>query len=113
MPEAAAHNLQKTVDEITGYSRRTRKLVIRAAVVAIILFILSGFLYVRVHQSQIDNCTASNQTRMQSQQLWNTFITVVAGNHPSLVVSQAEAKILGDVAATYAPVNCAARYPFW
>jgi hypothetical protein len=37
MPEEAAHELQRTVDEIVGYSRRTRKLVanIRKLVIAL------------------------------------------------------------------------------
>lgn len=42
MPEAAAHELQKTVDEITGYSRRTRKLFWWLAAIAVVSLALAA-----------------------------------------------------------------------
>lgn len=112
----AAHSLQRTVDEITGYGRRTRKLVIRAAAVAVVLFILFGFLYFRLHQSQLDNCAAGNQTRMKQEQLWNTVFTLSAQSSSTPQTAQTRkltAVFLHAVQVTYAPVNCAARYPLW
>lgn len=116
MSEAAAHNLQRTVDEITGYRARTRKLVISLiAVTAVAVLVAAGcaYLFFRLHDSQLGNCAAGNMTRAQQGKLWFTFISVVAGAHPTLVVRRAEDLILGDVTVTYAPVNCAARYPLW
>lgn len=116
MPEDAAHNLVKTVDEITGYGRRTRALVIRAAVVAVVLFTLSGFLYVQVHDSQLNNCNAGNVSRTQQKQLWETLFALASkgsASPPSAESRKLTAEFLGDVKATYVPVDCAARYPFW
>jgi hypothetical protein len=117
VPEPIAQSeLRKTVDKITGYRERTRKLVIGIAVVAVAAVLVAagcGYLFLRLHDSQVNNCVAGNMTRAQQGQLWVTFIDVVAGSHPTLVVRRAEDLILRDVAATYAPVDCSDRYPLW
>jgi hypothetical protein len=112
VPEAAAHKLQDVVDDITGYKRRTRWWRWGTALVAVAAVLL----YVRVHQSQIDNCVAGNQTKVQQAQLWDTLFDLAAKGStgpPSAQTQKLTAEFLGDVKATYAPVDCAARYPFW
>lgn len=117
MPEPIVQSeLRKTVDEITGYRKRTRKLVIGLVVVTAVSVAVAcgcGYLFFRLHDSQVGNCVSGNMTRAQQGQLWVTFIGVVAGSHPTLVVRKAETLILRDVAATYAPVDCSDRYPLW
>lgn len=119
MPSDAASSLQRTVDEITGYSRRTRKLVrglAAVAAVSVILLAVAGFLYYQLHGSQVSNCVAGNQTRAQQEQLWDTLFTLAARNTTSPPTAQSlklTAEFLHDVKATYAPVDCAGRYPFW
>jgi hypothetical protein len=120
MSEAASHNLQRTVDEITGYRKRTRKLVIgliAVTVVAVVLAVAAVYLYIRQHDSNVGNCVAGNQTRIQQEQLWNTLFTLASkntsGTPPTAKTVQLTKEFLGDVKKTYAPVDCGARYPFW
>lgn len=122
MPDAAAHKLQETVDEIVGYRKRTRKLVrglLAVTVVSIAVAALAVYLFFRVHDSDIGNCLAGNQTRAQQEQLWDDLFTLSAENdntaHQKVPASTAKflAEFLHDVKTTYAPVDCAVRYPFW
>jgi hypothetical protein len=116
MPEAAAHKLQETVDEITGYGRRTRKLVwglVSITFASVLLVVGTGYLFIRVHDSQLDSCTASNQSRAQQEQLWTTFLAIAAGPHPAPSVLPKLHELQHAVSATYTPVNCQARYPLW
>lgn len=119
MPDAAAHKLQETVDQITGYRKRTRKLVvglIAVTAVSIAVAALAVYLFFRVHDSDIGNCLASNQTRAQQLQLWNDLFTLSAKNatsKPTAKTEQLAREFLGDVRRTYAPVDCSVRYPFW
>jgi hypothetical protein len=116
MPEAAAHALQRTVDEITGYRKRTRKLVaglIAVTVIAVLVAVGCGWLFIRQHDSQVGNCADNNQTRAQQKGLWIDFISIIAPPHPTAAVRKAEDLILRDVTATYTPVDCSGRYPLW
>ena len=123
MPDEAAHKLQETVDEIVGYSRRTRVLVERIrrlarwqivlTVACLLVAAGAGYLYVRLHDDQVGNCQAANQSRMQQEKLWDTFLTLAAGPHPTPVVRAAELKLLNQGKETYVQVDCNARYPFW
>jgi hypothetical protein len=119
MPEDAAHNLQRTVDEITGYRKRTRKLVtglIAVTVVALLVAAGAGYLYVQLHDSQVNNCVIGNQTRAQQEQLWETLFALASKGStspPSAQNLKLTAEFLGDVKSTYAPVDCTKRYPFW
>lgn len=119
MSEATSHSLQQTVDEITGYRRRTRKLVgglVAVTAVSLLVAALACYLYVRLHDSQVGNCAAGNQTRMQQEQLWNTLFALAAKNSTSPQNAQSReltTEFLRDVKKTYAPVNCSTRYPFW
>lgn len=119
MPDAAAHKLQETVDQITGYRKRTRKLVIgltAVTTVSILVAVLAGYLFIRLHDSDVGNCLASNQTRAQQQQLWNDLFALSAKNatvKPTAKTVQLTNEFLGDVRRTYAPVDCSVRYPFW
>jgi hypothetical protein len=119
MPEAAAHNLQRTVDEITGYRKRTRKLVgglIAVTVVSALVAAAAAYLYIRLHDSNVNNCVAGNQTRTQQEQLWVTLFTLAAKGSPGPPTAKSRnltAVFLHDVQVTYAPVDCASRYPFW
>jgi hypothetical protein len=119
MPEDAAHSLQRTVDGITGYRRRTRKLVGWLAAVTAASLLVAGFacfLYIRLHDSNVGNCAAGNVTRAQQKQLWGTLFTLASENTsspPSAQSRKLTAEFLGDVKATYAPVDCSSRYPFW
>jgi hypothetical protein len=119
MPETAAHSLQRTVDEITGYRKRTRKLVgglIAVTVTAVLLGLASGYLYIRQHDSNVNNCVAGNLTRVQQEQLWDTLFALAAKGSPGPPSAQSRkltSVFLHDVTTTYAPVNCSTRYPFW
>lgn len=119
MPDAAAHKLQETVDEIVGYRKRTRKLVVGLVAVTVASLLAAGFaayLFVRLHDSDIGNCFASNQVRAQQKQLWDTLFALAAKNSsgpPSAQSERLTAEFLHDVATTYAPVDCIVRYPFW
>lgn len=120
MSEAAAHSLQKTVDEITGYRKRTRKLVrglIAVTAVSVLLAAAAAYLYIRQHDSNVNNCLAGNQTRIQQEQLWNTLFALASkntgGTPPTAKTVQLTQEFLHDVKKTYAPVDCSARYPFW
>lgn len=119
MAEQAAHNLQQTVDEITGYRKRTRKLVrglIAVTAVSLLVTALVVYLFIRLHDSDVGNCMASNLTRAQQEQLWNDLFSLSARastGKPSAKTQQLTSEFLGDVRKTYAPVNCSVRYPFW
>jgi hypothetical protein len=119
MPEDAAHNLQRTVDEITGYRKRTRKMVIGLIAVTAVSLLVAAFavyLYIRLHDSQVGNCIAGNQTRVEQEQLWDTLFALAAKNDSRSQTAQSRkltAVFLHDVQVTYAPVDCTARYPFW
>lgn len=119
MPDAAAHKLQETVDQITGYRKRTRKLVtglIAVTAVSIAVAALAVYLFFRLHASQVDNCTAANQTRVQQEQLWDTVLALSAknpANKPTAKTEQLSREFQGVVKKTYAPVDCSARYPLW
>lgn len=119
MPEEAAHALQRTVDEITGYRKRTRKLVAgltAVTAVSIAVAALAVYLFFRVHDSDIGNCLAGNQTREQQLQLWNDLFALSAkstASRPTAKTEQLTREFLGDVRKTYAPVSCSVRYPFW
>ncbi len=119
MPDAAAHKLQETVDQITGYRKRTRKLVIgltAVTAVSIAVAALAVYLFFRVHDSDIGNCLASNQTRAQQLQLWNDLFALSAKNpasKPTAKTEQLSREFLADVKRTYTPVDCTARFPFW
>lgn len=119
MPDAAAHKLQETVDEIVGYRRRTRKLVfglIAVTVASILAAAFAAYLFVRLHDSDIGNCVAGNQVRAQQEQLWDTLFVLAAKNTsgpPSAQSRKLTAEFLHDVKTTYAPVDCSVRYPFW
>jgi uncharacterized membrane protein len=120
MPEAAAHRLQEIVDQITGYRQRTRKLVIGLVAVTAVSVLLAGaavYLFIRQHDSQIDTCNAGNQVRAQQEQLWETLFALSAeanrGKPPDAQGQKLTAEFLHDVKVTYAPVDCAQRYPFW
>jgi hypothetical protein len=116
VPENAAHQLQRTVDEITGYSRRTRKLVLGLAVTTVLGIAIAAFvafLYVRLHDSQVSACAGGNQTREQQARLWRDVVGLAVGPHPAPAGMAFRQKTLQDVAKTYAPVDCDRRYPFW
>lgn len=119
MPEDAAHSLQRTVDEITGYRRRTRKLVrglIAVTAVSVLLALASAYLYVHQHDSNVGNCSAGNVTRTQQEKLWDTLFALASKGRtgpPSAQTRQLTAEFLGDVRATYRPVDCGRRFPFW
>jgi hypothetical protein len=119
MAEAAAHRLQETVDEITGYRKRTKKLVLglaAALVVAILVAVGCGYLFIRLHDSDVGNCTAGNQTRAQQLQLWDDLFALSAQDatsKPTAKTQRLTGEFLDDVKETYAPVNCSTRYPFW
>jgi hypothetical protein len=119
VPDAAAHKLQETVDQITGYRKRTRKLVVglvTVTAVSVVVAALAVYLFFRVHDSDIGNCTAGNQTRAQQLQLWNDLFALSAqdaAGKPTAKTERLTGEFLGDVRKTYAPVNCSVRYPFW
>lgn len=119
MPDAAAHQLQKTVDEITGYRKRTRKLVIGLAavtVIAVLVAVAAGYLFIRLHDSQVGNCVVGNQTRGQELQLWDTLFALserAAASKPSAKTVALTNEFLRDVKTTYAPIDCSTRFPFW
>lgn len=119
MAEAASHKLQETVDEITGYRKRTGRLVrglMAVTVVSVLLAAAAVYLFVRLHDSDLGNCTAGNQVRAQQQQLWYDLFTLSAqdGNsRPTAKTRQLTSEFLGDVRMTYQPVNCTTRYPFF
>jgi hypothetical protein len=119
MPDAAAHKLQETVDQITWYRRRTRKLVvglIAVTAVSILVAALAVYLFFRVHDSDVGNCAAGNQTRAQQLQLWNDLFVLSAEDataRPTAKTQRLVGEFLGDVKKTYAPVDCSKRYPFW
>jgi hypothetical protein len=119
MPEAAAHKLQETVDEITGYSERTRKLVWGLSAVTaacVLLVVLVALLYIRQHQNQLSNCQSGNQTKAQQAKFWGEVLDLSVKNSKAPPTPQEQrvlAVFLHDVAVTYAPLDCDARYPFW
>lgn len=119
MSEATSHSLQQTVDEITGYRRRTRKLVgglVAVTAVSILVAAFACYLYIRLHDSNVNNCVAGNQTRAQQVQLWNTLFTLAAKNSSSPPTAQSReltSEFLHAVKVTFTPVNCSTRYPFW
>jgi hypothetical protein len=119
MPEQAAHKLQETVDQITGYSRRTRRLVrglVAVTVACVVLVVFVAFLYVRLHENQVSNCQAGNQAKVQQVRFWGEVLSLSARSSKTPPTPQEESTlkvVLHDVAVTYAPADCAARYPFW
>lgn len=122
MPDATAHKLQETVDEIVGYRKRTRKLVrgmLAVTVVSITVAALAVYLFFRVHDSDIGNCLAGNQTRGQQELLWENLFALSAANNaashqkPPPSTAKFLAEFLHDVKTTYAQVDCSTRYPFW
>lgn len=116
MSEGAAHALQRTVDEITGYRKRTGKLVkglIAVTVVSILVAALAVYLFFRVHDSDVGNCAASNQVRAQQLQLWQNVLSLAVGPHPTAAGLGFEGKTMADVREAFAPVDCSARYPLW
>ena len=116
MSEGAAHALQRTVDEITGYRKRTGKLVkglIAVTVVSILVAALAVYLFFRVHDSDIGNCTAGNQARAQQEQLWQDVLGLAVGPHPTAAGLEFEGKTLADVREAFAAADCSARYPLW
>lgn len=118
MPEATAHQLQRTVDEITGYSRRTRKLiwglalsiVIDIALTVIIAFLTASALNANstLHKAQLTACGIGNQSRLQQIRLWDEVLAVSkpANAHEAQVDRQFRA----FVSTTFAPVDCAKLY---
>ena len=119
MAEAASHKLQQTVDEITGYRKRTRKLVNGLIVVtaaSVLLAAAAVYLFIRQHDSDLGNCTAANVTRAQQEQLWNDLFTLsaqAATTRPTARTRKLTSEFLGDVRVTYRPVDCTTRYPFF
>lgn len=117
MAAAAGRSLQETVDDIVGYRRRTRKLVRALAaitVIAVLGILASGYLYVRLHDSEIGNCQDGNVTKAQQRQLWNDVISLASrGRAPDARGKRIDAGIEHDVNVTYAPANCDGRYPFF
>jgi hypothetical protein len=131
MPEAAAHELQRTVDEITGYSRRTRKLVWWLAAlgaVALALGVVVTVLAIStsnqaaalsrtttdLHSAQLSNCALSNSIKARETALWHTLFTLAsegAPGKPSAETQKLTAEFLGDVDNTFTQVNCAKAYP--
>lgn len=116
MAEAASHKLQETVDEITGYRKRTRKLVIgliTVTVLSVLAAAASVYLFIRQHDSDVGNCTAGNTTRVQQAQLWHDVISLAVGPHPVPLALAFEQKTDQDVAQTYAQVDCSVRFPLF
>lgn len=115
MAEAASHKLQETVAEIVGIKRLVRW-VLAVSIACVLLVALAGYLYFQLHDSQVSNCENGNQTRGQQEQLWDTLFALSAEDETSKPSAQTQKllnEFLGDVKETYAPVDCAARYPFW
>lgn len=121
VPDAAAHELQKTIDHMTGYSKRTRRLVRALAVVFAAVVVLVGVVFwlsidahneaATLHQDQLNNCAASNAIRMKDRDLWTTFIVLLEGPHPDAQVKAVASHFLSEVTTTFATVNCERAYP--
>lgn len=119
MPDQAAHQLQKTVDEITGYSRRTRKLIwglavslaldITLSVIIAILSVSALSASSAVHRSQLAACAIANQTRVQQIQLWQ-FVITLSQQQPD--ANKAELRTFeAYLHKTFGSVDCRKLYP--
>lgn len=133
MPEAAEHELQKMVDEIVGYRKRTRWLrwgTAALAVVSMVLGITVAILFAgqdsqtatlrqqttALHQDQLANCANANGIRSRERALWNTLFELSAPANtgqppPSAKVAALQREFLHDVDVTFATVNCAKAFP--
>ena len=126
MPERAAHELQHTVDEITGYSKRTRKLVFglvavsvlvtATAVIAIVVAINSMHQNTAItaqaraiHQAQLNACDIGNQGRTAQIRLWNFVISLSAKSPNSSPATLRTFEAF--VTKTFRPVDCRKLYP--
>jgi type II secretory pathway pseudopilin PulG len=137
MPDAAMHKLQQTVDEIVGYRRRTRKLVVgllAVTAVSLALAVVVSILYVSsldqaaalrtqtaalrtqtaaLHSAQLANCAVSNGIKAKETALWHTLFTLSeldATSKPSAKTLRLTALFLHDVDTTFPQLNCAKAY---
>jgi hypothetical protein len=124
MPEQAKSELQHIVDEITGYRRRTRVYYIAVSFVAVLAIAIGVLVFFlnrhdnttqnaiseQIHQSQLDNCATANRNRIKDEQLWRTFIKLVAP-HPDANARAIEAQFFPILHAKDTPVNCVKVYP--
>lgn len=110
---------EQVVPKLNAVLQWRRRFVIGLTIgIGIILLYLGfvSFLYVRLHDSQIDNCRSSNQTRTAQEQLWVTLFDLAARDdtrQPSAQAKRLTDEFLADVRETYAQVDCTTRYPFW
>jgi hypothetical protein len=128
------HNaLQRTVDEITGYSRRTRRLIwglIATTVLDIALTVVLGFtvsqannastantqLVKALHTAQLTVCANGNTFRANQTTIWQDFVKIItkpAAGEPAAQIAKANtlaAEFLAYVATVNHPVNCTALY---
>jgi hypothetical protein len=134
MPEAAAHELQRMVDEIVGYRQRTRWLrwgTTALAVVSLALGVTVGILVIgygnqastlsqqqtALHRAQLANCGVANGIRAKETALWHTLFALSAANNSATGMKESPAtqkflaQFLGAVNSTFKQVNCAKAYP--
>lgn len=128
MPEAAKSELQRTVDEITGYRKRARRVLIAVAAVAVLALaaaIVAGLAALgnyhenqaqaeqtrAIHQAQLDACTRGNLSRADDQRKWLKFLALATGPHPDAQARAFEAQFIPFLLAADAPVDCAKAYP--
>ena len=126
MPHEAKSELQKTVDEITGYKVRTRRiLIVLAAAVLLdialtvaVIALGSGVrsqtrqnrqLITEIHASQVNACQLGNKTGTAQAFLWETALTLAFSKAPANVRAQ-EKLIIPYVQRTFTPVDCTRLY---
>lgn len=115
MADDARSSLQRTVDEITGYSRRTRKIIwglVISIVLDVALTVVIGFLTASalhanstLHESQLNACALTNQSRAENLGLWDYLFHLAGG-----AKTPADKLLLARVDKTFAPEDCAAIY---
>jgi hypothetical protein len=122
----ARSSLQKTVDEITGYSKRTRKLMWGLAVSIILditLTVVLGFVSAdalsanaALHSSQLVSCANGNIFRTDQDTIWRDFIGLIAkpsAGEPAAQVARTDklaASFLTYVTRVNHAINCTALY---
>lgn len=126
-------SLNTNVEDIKDYGRHNRKLIRWLGCVAVVLLLLVGsVIWVAYNaneasdkanaasqraeaaasvadqngRTQVATCEASNETRAEATELWNSVLDVIASNSDSPQNKAFVAEIRGKVAVTYAPRDC-------
>lgn len=103
----------KSIEVMTGYGRRTRRLTwvaIGTFIFDIVITILLAFSF---SASQANTCHASNESRAGQVIIWHTIVTQFSDPHPSASQKLRQQRFLKFVDDTFHPISCRNFYWPW